>query len=107
MNYTCLIQDKRLTVLLSGEIDHHAAREIMDAIRAKLDHYLPRTCVLDFGAVTFMDSSGIAIVIRCLRAMRELDGSLTLTNVPAQPMKVLQASGIQRLVALNEERSPA
>ena len=107
MNYTSLLQDKRLTVLLSGEIDHHTAREIMEAINGKLETYLPRSCMLDFGAVTFMDSSGIAIVIHCLRAMRELGGSLTLTNIPAQPMKVLQAAGIQRLVTVNEERSPA
>ncbi len=107
MNYTSLLQDKRLTVLLSGEIDHHTAREILEAVNKKLETYLPRSCVLDFGAVTFMDSSGIAIVIHCLRAMRELGGSLSLKNIPAQPMKVLQAAGIQRLIALDQERSPA
>ena len=107
MNYTSLLQDKRLTLLLSGEIDHHTAREIMEAVNKKLETYLPRSCVLDFGGVTFMDSSGIAIVIHCLRAMRELDGTLQLKNVPAQPMKVLRAAGIQRLVSLDQERSPA
>ena len=56
MNYTSLLQDKRLTILLAGEIDHHTAREIMEAVTAKIDVYLPRRCVLDLGAVTFMDS---------------------------------------------------
>lgn len=107
MNFTSFLQDKRLTILLSGEIDHHAAREIMAALTTKIDVYLPRYCELDFGAVTFMDSSGIAIVIHTLRAMNELDGKLRLTHVPPQPMKVLLASGIQKLVAVTQERSPA
>ena len=107
MNFTSLLQDKRLTVLLSGEIDHHSARQIMQAITAKINVYLPRRCVLDFGDVSFMDSSGIAIVIHTLRAMKELDGELQLANIPPQPMKVLQAAGLERLLALYPERSPA
>ena len=58
MQYTSLLQDKRLTILLSGEIDHHSAKETMEAITAKLDVYLPRRCVLDFGGVSFMGRPG-------------------------------------------------
>ncbi len=107
MQYTSLLQDKRLTILLSGEIDHHSARQTMEAITSKIDVYLPRRCVLDFGGVTFMDSSGIAIVIHTLRAMEELGGQVWLANIPAQPMKVLRAAGIEKLVRLDAERSPA
>ena len=107
MNYTSFLQDKRLTILLSGEIDHHCAREVMEAVTAKVNLYLPRRCVLDFGNVSFMDSSGIAIVIHTLRAMDELDGELKLANIPPQPLKVLQAAGIQKLVRFRQERSPA
>lgn len=107
MNYTSLLQDKRLTILLSGEIDHHSARKTMEAITSKIDVYLPRRCVLDFGGVTFMDSSGIAIVIHTLRAMEELEGEVCLANVPPQPMKVLRAGGIEKLVRFGAERSPA
>ena len=107
MQYTSLLQDKCLTILLSGEIDHHSARKTMEAVTAKIDVYLPRRCVLDFAAVTFMDSSGIAIVIHTLRAMEELGGEVWLDNLPPQPMKVLRAAGIEKLVRLGAERSPA
>ena len=79
----------------------------MEAISAKIDVYLPRRCVLDFGGVSFMDSSGIAIVIHSLRAMEELEGELWLANIPPQPMKVLRAAGIEKLVRFGAERSPA
>ena len=104
MNLTSFLQDKRLTIALKGEIDHHSAKEVMRVVSNKIEIYLPTVCVLDFQEVTFMDSSGIAIVIACVRRMRELAGKVILRNVPPQPMKVLTASGIERIAEV-EERS--
>ena len=102
MNLTSFLQDKHLTVALRGEIDHHSAKDIMRVLGNKIDLYLPRVCVLDFREVTFMDSSGIAIVISCVRQLR---GEVILRSVPPQPMKVLKASGIERIATLEDERS--
>ena len=105
MNMTSFLQDKRLTIALKGDIDHHSAKETMRIIGNKIDLYLPMVCVLDFRDVTFMDSSGIAIVIHAIRRMRELRGVVRVENVPPQPMKVLKASGIERIATLEDERS--
>ena len=104
MNLTSFLQEKQLTIALRGEIDHHSARDILRVVSNKIDLYLPLACVLDFREVTFMDSSGIAIVISALRKMRELSGRLVLRDVPPQPMKVLRASGMEQVVEI-EERS--
>lgn len=99
---TSFVQDKMLTVALSGEIDHHSARAVMTTVTAKIEEYLPRVCILDFRDVTFMDSSGIAIVICALRRMRELDGRLRLQNVPPQAARVLHAAGVERVTDMEE-----
>ena len=94
---TSFVQDKQLTVALCGDIDHHHARTIMDNIGGKIDEFLPGLCILDFRDVTFMDSSGIAVVIHTLRRVRELDGTLKLKNIPRHAYKVLRAAGIERV----------
>ncbi len=99
---TSFLQDKQLTIALAGEIDHHSAKETMQAVGRKIDAYLPSVCVLDFRDVTFMDSSGIAIVINAVRRMGELDGKVRLQNIPPQPMKVLRAAGVERLTQMSE-----
>ena len=104
MNLTSFLQDKRLMIALKGDIDHHGAKDVMRVLGNKIDLYLPVQCVLDFREVSFMDSSGIAVVISAMRHMREIGGKLTLRDVPAQPMKVLRASGIEKIVQI-EERS--
>lgn len=94
------LQDKQMTITLSGEIDHHEAKHAMKTITEKIDAYLPRICILDFRDVSFMDSSGIAIVIAGVRRMREMGGKLILQNVQPQPMKVFQAAGIEQIAEI-------
>ncbi len=97
------LQDKEITITLSGEIDHHEARHAMKTIGEKLDAYLPRRCILDFRDVSFMDSSGIAIVVAGVRKMRQLGGSLCITNVQSQPMRVFEAAGIRQIAEIRGE----
>lgn len=102
MNFTSFLEDGRLTVALTGEIDNHCAREYIRAISQKIETYLPSLCILDYQEVTFMDSSGIAIVINALRKMEEIEGELQLQGLGEQPMKVLRTAGIEKIVKIRE-----
>ena len=102
MHLTSFLQDGQLTVALTGEIDHHRAKGYIQEIVAKIEAYNPSICVLDFQEVTFVDSSGIAVVINALREMNRMDGKLILSGLLEQPMKVFSASGINKLVEIKE-----
>lgn len=103
MKLTSYVQERQLTVALTGEIDHHCAHELMKGIKEKIDVYLPLRCILDFSDVRFMDSSGIAVVLHTLRHMKTLNGRLVLQNIPAQAYKVLRAAGIEKITDIKEE----
>lgn len=102
MQFTSFLQNGVLTVALTGEIDHQCAKAYIDAIASKIEVYTPRECILDFEQVSFMDSSGIAVVINGLRAMTKINGKLSVFGLGAQPMRVFHASGIDRLVEVKE-----
>ncbi len=102
MHLTSYLQDGQLTIALTGEIDHHCAKKFIESITAKIEAYNPRVCVLDFQDVTFMDSSGIAVVINALRNMNKLGGHLLLSGLKEQPMKVFRTSGIDKLIEIKE-----
>ena len=103
MHLTSYLQDNTLTIILTGEIDHHCAKEFIQCITAKIEAYTPKTCVLDFKEVSFMDSSGIAVVINALRNMKKIDGVLEISDLNQQPLKVFRASGIDKLLNIKEE----
>ena len=103
MNITGSCREGTLTLRFSGELDHHFAREALAALTERIDAFLPKTCVLDLGKLRFMDSSGIALILRAEREMRNLEGRLLLRNVPEQPMRVIRAAGVEQLVEIREE----
>ena len=102
MHLTSYLQDGQLTIALTGEIDHHCAKKFIESITAKIEAYNPRVCVLDFQDVTFMDSSGIAVVINSMRNMARMDGKLLVSGLRSQPMKVFRTSGIDKLIEMKE-----
>ena len=95
MQFTSFLQNGQLTVALTGEIDHHCAKAYIQAISAKIEAYNPTVCILDFQEVTFMDSSGIAVVINALRSMARSEGRVVLSGLRDQPMQVFHTSGIE------------
>ena len=102
MHFTSFLEEGKLTVALTGEIDHHCAKEYIRLIGAKIEAYTPDICIMDFRDVSFVDSSGIAVVINALRNMTQIEGRLLLTGLSPQPMRVFRASGIDKLVEIKE-----
>ncbi|MBR5309547.1 MAG: STAS domain-containing protein [Oscillospiraceae bacterium] len=93
------IDESYVTAYLSGEIDHHSAGELRKKIDAAVEMSYPQLLILDFGAVTFMDSSGIGLVMGRYKLMSDLGGAITIQNAPKAIGKVMRMAGIEKLVA--------
>ena len=90
--------NRNLTVALSGDIDHHRVKGLVRELDQEIDEVLPRQLIVDCSGITFMDSSGIAILLRLWKKMEELEGTIQVTGLPDQPARVLRAAGLQRLI---------
>lgn len=100
MEIKCKAENRHLTILLEGELDHHAAKGLMESIDRTIEQNLPSKTILDLGGLTFMDSSGIAVVLRAKRRMEALQGSLVVVNIPRQAARVLETAGLSRYINL-------
>ncbi|MBO7217370.1 MAG: anti-sigma factor antagonist [Clostridia bacterium] len=92
-----------LTVLLSGEIDHHTAKDIREKIDEAIEFNMPSLVIMDFGGVTFMDSSGIGLVMGRYKILVKKGAKLNLTNLPPNIYKVMKLAGIERLAKIEKE----
>lgn len=101
MSLTCETKQRTMTACLSGEIDHHAARRLMRELDLAIESRCPHTLVLDLSGVSFMDSSGIAVLLRTRKRMLEGGGRLEVVKVPPQAGKVLRAAHLQRIVPIS------
>ena len=104
MEISSAFSSGKLTLYLKGELDHHSSREILKEAEELLDEYMPRDCALNLSGLSFMDSSGIALIIRISRRMKVLGGRAWIEDPAKQPWRVIDASGIERLVPVNSGR---
>ena len=98
------IGESHIVAYISGEIDHHNAKEIRETIDNAAERTSPKKLILDFRGVTFMDSSGIGLVMGRYKLMTSLGGELEVTNVSAHIKKVMKISGLEKFAKIREER---
>lgn len=97
--------DTVLTACLQGEIDHHAARSARETIDTAVERSRPTTLRLDLSALTFMDSSGIGLIMGRYRLMQLLGGNLQLINVPSDIERLIQLAGLYKLPIRNTQET--
>ena len=89
----------KLKIEMFGELGHHEAIEAMENIAALYGCTRPQKLILDMGGVSFMDSSGIAVVMQSKRMCDADSSSFAVSNAPKQALKVFWAAGITKLVS--------
>ena len=87
--------DDLLAAYLSGEIDHHSAHMLRQQIDAELSARMPARLILDFGGVTFMDSSGIGLILGRARRMQATEGQLVVQQAPESIKKMLDLAHVE------------
>ena len=103
MAVTLEVTNEEITAYLSGEIDHHSAVELRRRIDESVLSGTPERLILDFSGVTFMDSSGIGLIMGRWRLMQEQGGHLLVQGVPQSLRKVMKVSGLDKLGVLEEK----
>lgn len=101
------IVDGTLIAALSGEIDHHSASGIRKDIDATMEHYRVRNLIMDYSGVSFMDSSGIGLVLGRYKRVRKWNGTLVVIPGSSYISRVLGLSGIFGMVPKSRNRSLA
>lgn len=103
MKISSAYNNGRLTLFLEGELDHHSARAAMKAIEQEMEDTLPRECVLDMAGLGFMDSSGIALILKAYKLAKAQGGRVWIERPSRQAMRVMETSGIERMVPITLE----
>lgn len=92
-----------MTAYLQGELDHHNAPSVRDKIDTFIMGFRPEHAVLDFGGVTFMDSSGIGLVMGRYKLLEAMQCDLKIQNLSPHAYKVMRLAGLDTLVQLQKQ----
>ena len=94
--------DETLLCKLNGEIDHHTTLPIRLDIDERIETCRPQTVILDFSKVTFMDSSGIGLVMGRYKLLSEFNGTLEVSGLSNNAYKVMRLAGLDRIATITK-----
>ena len=92
------LRGQTLTVYLSGELDHHSASQIRQELDALIRDSRARRLVLDLSSLTFMDSSGIGVILGRYNQMARRGGSPAVRKPSSQINRIFDLSGVYQIV---------
>lgn len=98
--------DATTVIAVSGEIDLFTAPELKSAIGAAVDDGRPRV-VVDLTHTTFLDSSGLGVLVGALQRLRDHGGALSIVNVDDAIARTFSITGLDQILAIRETREDA
>lgn len=102
MDITYEKKDRLLTLKITEEIDHHTAEKIRRRADYEIQRHMPKRVILDFSNVSFMDSSGIGMVVGRYKLVSMLGGKLSIQNISESLKKVFNMSGILKIIPIEK-----
>ena len=95
-------EDKLLVLKIEEEIDHHTSEKIRKRADYEIQIHIPKKVIVDFSNVTFMDSSGIGMLIGRYKLVSMFGGKMSMVNVKPAIKKVFEMSGVLKLIPIEE-----
>lgn len=97
MGVEFLENGEELTAFISGEIDHHSASIIRSQIDDRIQVKKLKKFTLDLNKITFMDTSGIGLILGRFKLTKNLGISMKIINIPEKLKRIINLSGIKNL----------
>jgi len=94
---------KAIIVKINEELDHHTCTDIRKKIDSEISYRMPQKLIFDFGNVSFMDSSGIGIVIGRYKNMKDIGGEAIIANTRPTVKRIFEMSGLNKIVSFYDK----
>lgn len=88
----------KLLVGLDGELDHYCAQSIRRELDSLLSDPSLRQLILDMSGLTFMDSSGIGVILGRYRILRERGGNVSVIHMNEHISRIFRMSGMNKVI---------
>ena len=96
-------ENKLLEVFFEEEIDHHSCLLLANLLDDELKKYTPSIVLFNFEKVSFMDSSGIGMLLGRYRKIIRMGGRTEMCSLNSELQRIFEMSGIMKIMPLREE----
>ncbi|QED48500.1 anti-sigma F factor antagonist [Cytobacillus dafuensis] len=102
MSLTIHLEVKKdvLCIRLSGELDHHSADELREKATKAIEDYEIHHIVLNLEKLTFMDSSGLGVILGRYKQIKQIHGEMVVCAISPAVQRLFEMSGLFKIIRL-------
>lgn len=93
---------EKIVIFIEGELGNHEAKQILNYQENIVSLYMDSDIVLDLSGLTFMDSSGLAVVVNLSRSLKRTGRKLVVKGTPKNAMKIFNAAGLNKIIEFTD-----
>lgn len=97
------VDKETLLAKISGEIDHHTSKMLRMEIDRRISDVLPKTVKIDLSGVSFMDSSGLGLILGRSKSAKNIGADFVLLEAPKRIQNMFDMSGFDRLIKIERK----
>lgn len=87
-------KNKTLAVKLDGELDLVSAHEFRETVDRAMDEMTSQNLIIDMARVSFIDSSGLGVLLGRFRRIKAKNGQMIICGLSANVKRILEMSGV-------------
>jgi stage II sporulation protein AA (anti-sigma F factor antagonist) len=101
------IKQDTLFIRLRGELDHHTSIELRERINILMNEYVVKNIVFNMQELTFMDSSGIGVILGRFNQVKRNSGLLLVCNLNNTIERIIRLSGLYKILVITKDEEQA
>jgi stage II sporulation protein AA (anti-sigma F factor antagonist) len=101
------IKSDTLFIRLSGELDHHTSFQLRERINSLTEQYEIRNMVFNLKQLTFMDSSGIGVMLGRYNQVKRNQGVLVVCDLNNIIERIIKLSGLYKILVITKDEEQA
>lgn len=98
---------KVLCVRLEGELDHYYSEQVKEFVESEMETNQTQHLVWNLTNLSFMDSSGLGVILGRYRQVNEMGGSVTVCGLNTQVKRLFQLSGLFKIMYVEQTEQDA
>jgi stage II sporulation protein AA (anti-sigma F factor antagonist) len=100
LNIDLEVKNDVLCIRLSGELDHHTADDLRELATNAIEKYQIRHILLNLEHLTFMDSSGLGVILGRYKQIKQNHGEMVVCAISPAVSRLFDMSGLFKIIRL-------
>lgn len=107
MQIKFVVKGTTLIIKIIGELDHHYSEYVRQKVDAQIMKSTIKNIIFDLSKLSFMDSSGIGVIIGRYKNIQNLKGKAAIVSTHSHINRILHATGILKIMNIYDDLDKA